>query len=121
MIQQEYDNELVIFSYMAEVNQVIAAILHILPLLLEGSLGMNVSHYFCSSYTIGTEGCQWDSTLDKVIHIGIDNSFEEIDRYWLQYIDAFTMRNKNYKKEEHGGYIMNGGSFYIAEALGGLA
>ena len=120
MIQQEYDNELVIFSYMAEVNQVIAAILHILPLLLEGSLGMNVSHYFCSSYTIGTEGCQWDSTLDKVIHIGIDNSFVEIDRYWLQYIDAFTMRNK-YKKEEHGGYIMNGGSFYIAEALGGLA
>ena len=50
MIQQEYDDELVIFSYLAEVNQVVAAILHILPSLLEGSLGMNVSHYLFLLY-----------------------------------------------------------------------
>ena len=46
----------VTFSYMAKVNQDVAVILPILPLLLEGRLGTNVSQYFCSSYTIGTEG-----------------------------------------------------------------
>ena len=51
MVQQEYDNEPVIFSYMAEVNQEVAAILPILPVILEGRLGMNVSQYFRSSYT----------------------------------------------------------------------
>ena len=56
MVQHEYDDESVTFSYMAEVNQEVAAILPILPLLLEGRLGMNVSQYFRSSYTIGTEG-----------------------------------------------------------------
>ena len=34
MVQQEYDDEPVTFSYMAEVNQEVAAILPILPLLL---------------------------------------------------------------------------------------
>ena len=43
MAQQEYDDEPVTFSYMAKVNQEVAAILSILSLLLEGRLGMNVS------------------------------------------------------------------------------
>ena len=51
---------------MAEVDQKLVAILHILPLLFEGRLGINVFQYFCSSYTIGTEGYKWGSTLDKV-------------------------------------------------------
>ena len=41
---------------MTEVNQEVVAISHILPLLLEGRLGMNVSQYFYSSYTIGIQG-----------------------------------------------------------------
>ena len=43
MVQQEYYDEPVNFSYMAEVNQEVATILPILPLLLEERLGMNVS------------------------------------------------------------------------------
>ena len=43
MVQQNYDDEPVTFSYMTEVNQEVAAILPILSLLLEGQLGMNVS------------------------------------------------------------------------------
>ena len=54
MVQQEYDDEPVAFSYMTEVNQEVAAILHILLLLLEGRLGMNFPQYFHFSYTIGT-------------------------------------------------------------------
>ena len=53
MVQQQYDDELVMFSYMAEVSQEVAAILPILQLLLEERLGMNVSRYFRLSYSIG--------------------------------------------------------------------
>ena len=52
MVQQLYDNDPVTFSYIAEVSQEVAAILPILPLFLEGRLGMNVKMYFRSSYTI---------------------------------------------------------------------
>ena len=81
MVQHDYDDEPVAFSYMAEVNQEVAAILHILPLILEGRLVINVSQYFPSSYTIGTEGYKLDSTLDKAVPIGIDNYLEKIDRH----------------------------------------
>ena len=40
MVQQQYDNESVTFSYMVEVSQEVTAILPILSLLLEGRLGM---------------------------------------------------------------------------------
>ena len=56
LVQQEYDDEPVIFLYMKEVNQEVVVISHILPLLLEGRLGMNFSQYFYSSYTIGIQG-----------------------------------------------------------------
>ena len=54
MVQQEYDDEPVNFSYMAEVNQEVAAILPLLPLLLERRLEMNFSQHFRYFYTIGT-------------------------------------------------------------------
>ena len=38
IVQQKYNDELVTFSYMKEVNQKVAAILPIFPLLLEGRL-----------------------------------------------------------------------------------
>ena len=82
---------------MVKDNQAVAAILIIIPLLLEGRLGINVSHYFHSSYTIGTEEHKWNSTLDKMVPTGIDNYLEEIDRHWIQYTYNFTMRNKQYK------------------------
>ena len=43
MVHHEYDDEPINFSYMVEANQEVAAILPILPLLLEERLGMNVS------------------------------------------------------------------------------
>jgi len=49
MVQQQYDDEPVTFSYMAEVSQEVAGILLILPLLLEGRLRLTVSRYFRSS------------------------------------------------------------------------
>ena len=55
MVQQVYDDEPINVSYIAEVNQEVADILPILPLLLEERLGMNTSQYFRSSYTIRTE------------------------------------------------------------------
>ena len=69
MVQQQYDNEPVTFSYMVEISQEVAAILPILPLLLEGRLEMNVSRYFRSFY-IGTERYKWNDALDKVIPTG---------------------------------------------------
>ena len=83
---------------MAEVNHGVTSILHILPLVLQGRLDMNVFQYVRFPYTIRTEGYKWDSTLDKVVPIGIDNSLEEIDRHWIQYTDDFTIRSKHYKK-----------------------
>ena len=118
MVQQEYDNEPVTFSYMAEVNQEVTTLLHILPLLHEGRLGVNVSQYFRSSYTIGTEGYKWDSTLDKVVPIDMENYLEDIDRHWIQHTDDCTMRDKKYKEEDHGGYAINVGVFDIEGALG---
>ena len=80
IVQQKYNDELVTFSYMKEVNQKVAAILPIFPLLLEGRLWMNISQYFRSSYTIETEGYKWNSTLDKVVPTCIENYLEDIAR-----------------------------------------
>ena len=55
MVQQEYYDEPVNFSYMAEVNQEVVAILPLLPLLLERRLEMNFSQYFRYYYTIGKQ------------------------------------------------------------------
>ena len=55
MVQQQYNDEPVTFSYIIEVSQEVVAILPILPLLPEGRLGMKVARYFRSSYSIGTE------------------------------------------------------------------
>ena len=52
--KQKYDDEPVTFSYMAEISQEVAAVLPIIPLLLKGRLGMTVSRYFRSSYSIET-------------------------------------------------------------------
>ena len=70
MVQQQYDDEPVTFSYMDDVSQEVAAILLLLPLLLEERLGMKVSHYFRSSYSIWYK---WDEELDKVIPTETDN------------------------------------------------
>ena len=94
MVQQEYDDEPVTFSYMVEFKQEVAAILPILLFLLEGRSGINVSQYFHSSYTIGTEGYKWDHTLDKVVPTSKDTYLEDIDRHWIQHTDDCTMRNK---------------------------
>ena len=88
---------------MVEVNQEVAAILPILSFLVEGILGMNVYQYFRPSYTIGTEKYKWDSTLDKIFSTGISNYLEKLYRHWIQHIDDFTMRNKQYKEGDHGG------------------
>ena len=97
MVQQEYDDESVTFLYMAEVSHEVVVNLPIPPLFLEGRLGMNVSRYLRSSYTIETKGYQWDNTLNKVNRTGAYNYLEEIDRHWIQHTDNFTMRNKQYK------------------------
>ena len=117
MIQQTYDDEPVTFSYMAESSQEVASILPILPLLLEGRLGMNVSQYFRSSCTIGTDGYQWDDDLGKVVPIGEDNPLEEVDKHWIQHTDDYPTRNRHYKEEDKGGYAINVGGFDIAGKL----
>ena len=85
MVQQRYDDEPVTFSYMVESSQEVASILPILPLILEGRLGMNVAQYFRSSCTIGTDGYQWDDNLEKVVLIGDNNQLEDVDKHWLQH------------------------------------
>ena len=60
----------------------------------------------------------WDSILDKVVPTGIDNYLEQIDRHWIHHIDDFTMRNKQYKEEDHEDYAINVGAFGIVGALG---
>ena len=117
MIQHDYDDELVILLHMVEVSLEVAAISPILLLVLEGRLGINVSRFFHSSYTIGTEGYQWVSTLDKVVPTGVNNALEEIVRQLIHHTDDFTMQYKHYKEEDHGGYVINIGSFDITGAL----
>ena len=102
---------------MLKVNKEVVAILPILLVLLEGRLGMNVSQYFRSSYTIGTEGHKWDSSLDKIVPTCIDNSLEEVNRYWIQHTDDFTMRNKHYTEKDHKGCAINVRALDIAEIL----
>ena len=120
MVQQQYDDEPVTFSYMTEVSQEVADILPILPLLLEGRLGLTVSFYFRPSYSIGTEGYAWDEGLGNVIPTREDNYLEEIDRHWMQHTEDYNTRNKHYKDEDHGGYAINVGSFDIEGGLGRL-
>ena len=102
---------------MAEVSQEVAGILPILPLLLAGRLGLTVSRYFRSSYTIRTEGYACDEELDKVIPTREDNYLDEIDRHWIQHTEDYDTRNKHYNDEDHGGYAINMGSFDIEGAL----
>ena len=118
MIQQQCDDEPVPFSYMTEISQEVAGILPILPLLLEGRLGLTVLRYFRSSYSIRTKGYEWNAGLDKVISTRADNYLEEIDRHWIQYTEDYDTRNKHYKDEGHSGFAINVGSFDIEGALG---
>ena len=117
MVQQTYDNEPVTFSYMVELIQGVASILPILPLLLEGRLGMNVAHYFRLSCTIGIDGCKWDDNLEKVIHIGDDNQLKDVDKNWVQHTEDYPTRNKYYKAEDKGGYAINIDDFDIERSL----
>ena len=71
---------------MAEVNQEVAVLLPILPLLLESRLGMTEDNCFRSTHTIDREGYQGDNDLRKVISTGVDNQLEDIDRNWIQHI-----------------------------------
>ena len=89
----------------------------ILPLLLEGRLGMNVLDNFRSSYTLETEGYKWDDALAKIIPTGEGNYLEEIDKHLIHHTIDYNTRNKYYKNEDHGGYAINVGSFDIAGAL----
>jgi len=117
MVQQQSDDKPVTLFYMAKITQELAAILPILPLLLKGRLGMKASRYFRSSYSIGTEGYNWDEELDKFIPTGIDNYLEEIGRHWIQHTDDYDTRNKHYREEDHGKYAINVISFDISGAL----
>ena len=71
---------------MAEVNQEVAVLLPILPLLLESRLGMTEDNFFRSTHTIDREGYQGDNDLRKVISTGVNNQLEDIDRNWIQHI-----------------------------------
>ena len=102
---------------MAKVSQEVAFILPILPLLLEGRLGLIVSRYSRSSYSIGTKGYEWDEGLDKFIPTGDDTYLKEIDRHWVQHIEDYDTWNKHYKDEDGGGNAINIGFFDIEGAL----
>lgn len=81
MVKEKYHGEPVTFFYMVEISQKVAVILPNLLLLLEGRLGMTVSRYFLSSYSIGIDGYKWDDELDKVISTRVCNYLEEIDKH----------------------------------------
>ena len=95
IVQQQYDDEPVTIFHMAEVNQEVTGILPILPLLLEGQLG------------IGIEGCEWDAGLDIIVSTKVDNYLEEIDKYWIQLAKDYDTKNEHYKDEDRGGYAIN--------------
>ena len=78
---------------------------------------MTVSRCFRSSYSIGTDGYEYDEGLDKVISTGDDNYIEEIDMHWIQHTEDYDTRNKYNKDENHGCYAINIGSFDIEGAL----
>ena len=118
MVQQQYDDEHITFSYMVEVSQEVTAILSIFHLLLECRLGMKVSRYFRSSYSIGIDEYECDDVLHIVVATGADNYLEEIERHWIQHTDDYDTRNKNYRNADHGGYAINARSFDIAGVLG---
>ena len=96
---------------MAEVNQEVAVLLPILPLLLESRLGMTEDNFFRSTHTIDREGYQGDNDLRKVISTGVNNQLEDIDRNWIQHIYDYTTRSKYFKNEDHGGYAVSIGYF----------
>lgn len=59
-----------------------------------------------------------DSTLGKVVPIGVDNFLEDIGRHGVQYIDDFIICNKHYKEEYHGSYVTNVEPYNITGILG---
>ena len=67
---------------------------------------------------IGTEEYQYDENLDKVIPTREEYQQEDIDRHWLKHTEEYTIRNKQYKDEDKGGYTINKGSFDIESELG---
>ena len=103
---------------MAKFSQEVAAILPILPLLLEGRLGITVSRYFRSSYSIGTEGYKWNDELHKVISTRVDNYLKEIDRHSIQHTCDYDTRNKHYRDEDHREYAIYLGPLDIEGTLG---
>ena len=90
----------------------------IFPLILEGRLGMNIAHYFRSSYMIVTDGYKCDDDLEKMVPIGDDNQLEDVDKYWVQHTEDYPTRDKHYKAEDKGGYAINVGGLDIDGSLG---
>jgi hypothetical protein len=107
LVEQEYDGALVQFSYSADLEDEVDAILHVLPLILVGRLGPSANAWFLPSSTRGSRGYRFDKVNDCVVPLQ-NNNMADLDLHWEQSTEGYVAGNNAYDKDqdqdEHGGF-----------------
>jgi hypothetical protein len=114
MIEQDYEEGPTKFSYLASLQDKVASILPVLPLVLMGCLGPAALAWFLPSHTLGTDGYQYDPTTDRVMPIDSGSTSADIDRHWEQSDEGFT-GHADLAADSYNRFAINIGDFFMNE------
>jgi hypothetical protein len=117
MIEQDYEEGPTKFSYLASLQDEVASILPVLPLVLMGRLGPAALAWLLPSHTLGMDGNQYDPTTDRVVPIDAGSILADIDRHWEQSDEGFTGHADLAAAvtESYNGFAINIGDLFVNE------
>jgi hypothetical protein len=114
LVEQEYDGASVQFSYSADLEDEVDAILPVLPLILVGRLCPSADAWFLPSSTRGSRGYRFDKVNDCVVPLQ-NNDMADLDLNWEQSTEGYVAGNNAYDEDldqdEHGGFSIAFGGF----------
>lgn len=114
LVEQEYDGAPVQFSYSADLEDEVDAILPVLPLILVGRLGPNANTWFLPSSTRGSRGYRFDKVNDCVVPLQT-NDMADLDLHWEQSTEGYVAGDQDYDDDqdldEQGGFSISFGGF----------
>jgi hypothetical protein len=113
LVEQEYEGAPVQFSYSADLEDEVDAILPVLPLILVGRLGSSAQSWFLPSSKRGSRGYRFDKAHDCVVPLH-NNDMADLDRNWEQSTEGYVAEDnydEDLEQDEHGGFAIEFGGF----------
>ena len=116
LVEQEYEDAPVKFSYSASLENEVDSILPVLPLILIGRLGERARQWFLDTHIRGTRGYCFDKPNDRIIPTQ-NNDMEDLDRNWDQPTEGLEVSAgyDEYSDDIHGGFAIEFGGFEPSE------